>query len=329
MRIVFYQRSASIGTYSIERVFNDVRASLPAEVSSRTYEVPYKTLPFAVPLNTFASSLNQGDVNHITGDVNYVAMGLDRKKTILTVHDCDNMRHLSGFSKFMVKKLWWELPVSHCKIVTAVSSNTARDLIIMFPKAEEKIRVIHNPISKTFKRTSKLFNQAKPVLLQVGTRRANKNLSRVVEAIRGIPCILDLIGPLDQEQRELLVNAGIHFRNFVGLNEEELFDRYVNADMVLCLSTWEGFCLPIIEAQAVGRPVVVSNVAPMPEVAGEGASFADPYSIEQIREAILRIIDNKTEWDRLVEQGLENVRRFNPKTIARQYLEVYREVCDG
>ena len=84
--------------------------------------------------------------------------------------------------------------------------------------------------------------------------------------------------------------------------------------------------MPILEANAVGRPVITSNILSMPEVAGDAACIVNPYSIDEIRSGILRIIENANYRESLVERGFVNVQRFEPKKVARQYLEIYAEL---
>jgi glycosyltransferase involved in cell wall biosynthesis len=81
-----------------------------------------------------------------------------------------------------------------------------------------------------------------------------------------------------------------------------------------------------VEAQAVGRPVVTSTLHSMPEVAGDGASLVDPFDVQAIRAALLRIIEDGEYRDELVRKGLRNVERFRTKYIAEQYAALYREV---
>ena len=73
------------------------------------------------------------------------------------------------------------------------------------------------------------------------------------------------------------------------LTDGELVEAYRRCDMVVFASLYEGFGLPILEAQAMGRPVITSNFRAMREAAGDGALLVDPYSVEAIRDAVLRI----------------------------------------
>jgi glycosyltransferase involved in cell wall biosynthesis len=101
---------------------------------------------------------------------------------------------------------------------------------------------------------------------------------------------------------------------------------YEAADILLFCSTIEGFGMPIIEAQTVGRVVVTSSVSSMPDVAGGGACLADPLSISDIRHAVERVLNDNNYRNDLIYKGLQNVRRFNPQTVARQYAHLYETI---
>ncbi|MCB0583153.1 MAG: glycosyltransferase, partial [Phaeodactylibacter sp.] len=92
-------------------------------------------------------------------------------------------------------------------------------------------------------------------------------------------------------------------------------------------SEYEGFGMPILEAQATGRPVITSNICSMPEVAGRGAALVNPYDPAAKRAAIEQIIRNAGYREELIQEGRENVKRFNLEKIAGQYLELYREIA--
>jgi glycosyltransferase involved in cell wall biosynthesis len=85
-------------------------------------------------------------------------------------------------------------------------------------------------------------------------------------------------------------------------------------------SFYEGFGIPILEAQASGLPVVTSSVSSMPEVAGEGALFVDPNNPTQIAEAVYKIISDQAVRDRLIALGQENIKKFSWEKCARKTL---------
>ena len=84
--------------------------------------------------------------------------------------------------------------------------------------------------------------------------------------------------------------------------------------------------MPIVEANAVGRPVVTSNVASMPEVAGNAACLVNPFDTESIRTGILRVIEDAAYRSELIAYGRINAKRFDADNIANQYLAIYQEM---
>jgi glycosyltransferase involved in cell wall biosynthesis len=85
--------------------------------------------------------------------------------------------------------------------------------------------------------------------------------------------------------------------------------------------------MPILEAQATGRPVVTSNILSMPWVAGEAACLVDPFDTASIRGGLTRVMGDPSYRAALVALGFENVKRFSAEEIARQYLELYLDVA--
>ena len=176
-----------------------------------------------------------------------------------------------------------------------------------------------------FKPVPLIFNTACPRILQVGTTE-NKNIERVAAALSNVNCQWIIIGRLSPAQRAVIESHGIDYENHVGLSEETLLEQYKLADMLVFASTYEGFGLPIVEANAVGRPVVTSNLYSMPEVAGNAACLVGPYSIVSIRAGILKVIEDADYRESLVRAGFINAERFRPTVIAEQYVQLYRRI---
>ena len=96
--------------------------------------------------------------------------------------------------------------------------------------------------------------------------------------------------------------------------------------MLIFVSYYEGFGLPVIEAQATGRAVVTSNIEPMNTISGGGACLVDPFDVNSIREGILKVINEEKYREELIEKGRDNVKQFHPARIAAAYEEIYNQL---
>lgn len=268
---------------------------------------------------------HQGDINHVTGDVHYITCFLNRRRTILAIHDCEILERTSGVKGWILWALWFWLPEKRCRAIVAVSEETKSAILSYLGCDPDKIVVIHDPVTDLFQPSPKPFSKKRPRLLQIGTKN-NKNLDRVAEALRGLACDLVIVGPLSDSQRKTLNVNGIAYVNRRGLSDLELLDEYVTSDVLVFASTYEGFGLPIVEANAVGRPVVTSKISSMPEVAGDSACFVDPFDVSSIRNGIRRVIEDSEYREQLILKGFSNWKRFHPERISAQYAELYRKI---
>lgn len=326
MRIVFFQRAPAPGFFSIERVFDEVGRALPHRFAVTRAECP---TPFHSRWWLFRglrrARLLRADINHVTGDVHYAAIGLPKDNTIVTVHDLNRLDELRGLRKRLYYWIYFALPLRRCRIITTISSATRDRVVHLVADVSDKITVIPDCVPCGFKPTPKAFDSDRPRILQVGTK-PNKNLERVAAALRGLPCTLHVIGHLTRPQQECLDHLGVHWENSFDLSDADMSLSYQDADIVTFVSLSEGFGLPILEAQAVGRPVITSDLAPMNETSGGAACLVNPYEVDDIRAGILRLIKDRPYRERLVEGGFANVARFAPEVVAQQYSCLYDEL---
>jgi glycosyltransferase involved in cell wall biosynthesis len=264
-------------------------------------------------------------VNHVTGDVHYLVLLLRKKRTLLTIPDLVSVHRLKGIRRAMLLFFWYRLPVRRAAVVTVISQSTKEELFRHVQVDTQKVRVVYACVSGDFHPAPREFFSPKPVILQVGTG-LNKNLERVAEALDGIPCHLRIIGLLNPKQVAVMRKCGLEYSFAVNISDGEIVEEYRRCDMLVFASTYEGFGLPIVEAQATGRPVVTGNIRSMPEVAGEAACLIDPFDVSSIRRGILRVITDGAYRDELVRRGFENVERFRPGKIAQEYGNIYREL---
>jgi glycosyltransferase involved in cell wall biosynthesis len=325
-RILFIERKFW-GFVSIEKVFEQIAKHLDSE----NYESSFIKVKFG---NDFSGVLKnllffrtpKADIYHITGHIHYLSLIFPRKSTVLTIHDLGFLHIRSGLRRLILKKLFLDVPVKKLKYITAISEATKNEIISNTNCPPEKIRVIENPIQENyFSSQKKEFNRECPVILQVGTL-PNKNVPNLIKALKGVSCRLRLVGKLDEDIISALKENQIEYENVFDLDDAGMKKEYGNADIVAFCSTYEGFGLPIIEAQAMQKPVLTSNISPMKEVSGNAAFLADPADVSNIREGILKIINDCEFREKIIQKGLENIKRFEPKLIAGQYEKLYEEV---
>lgn len=330
LRAVLFLRHPRPGFHSIEAVFRTVEAALPARVSAVLALSPHPSRGLLLRLRSVLATARRfraerGAVAHVLGDEHYLVFGLPRRRTVLTVHDCNFLDDKWGLRRFLLWLFWIYLPVRRVAAVTAISDHSKAHLAALARLAPERIHVIENPLPAHFEPAPPV-SRARPRILHLGTK-PNKNLPRLIAALQGLDVELTVIGRLTEAHRAQLESAGIAYEALVDISDADLVEAYRHCSMVAFVSTSEGFGMPIIEAQAMGRPVLTSAVTPMSDVAGDGALLVNPQDIDAIRDGIERVLGDANLRARLVEAGLENRRRFEAAAIADRYAALYAELA--
>ncbi|MBU4269151.1 MAG: glycosyltransferase family 4 protein [Acidobacteria bacterium] len=169
-----------------------------------------------------------------------------------------------------------------------------------------------------------------PYLVAFGGGAVHKNIPRLLQALAALKKDLShklvLIGrlPADVDPEEL--PADIIVTGYVPA--EHVLPLLSAAEIFILPSLHEGFGLPVLEAQQAGVPVVCSTAGSLPEVAGEGATYFDPYSVEDMADKIARVARDSELRTGLRQRGLVNVKRFSWEQTARETLSVYTQVYE-
>jgi glycosyltransferase involved in cell wall biosynthesis len=299
------------------------------EIDITASTVPHPTRGiFSMLRNILYTRRFRDRINHISGDVHYVTLALDPSRTILTIHDCVAIeRNRSNPLRFHFFKLFWlTLPLKRARMITTVSQKTKDEIRRYAGKLADRITVVGNFVDPRFSRVDRPFNAQRPTILQIGTT-VNKNLERLIEALDGLPCRLVVIGKLSPSIEAAIRKHGVECEHFHHVPFEDVKRAYEEADIISFASLYEGFGLPILEGNAVGRPVVTSNCSPMNEVAADAACLVDPMDAKSIRAGIERIIHDPAYREELVRRGFENVKRYSIETVADQYLQLYKQIA--
>ena len=271
---------------------------------------------------TFWAFFNQGDVNHVCGDINFIVFFLNKKRTINTILDHASLIRLKGIKRFIYYLLWVKIPVLKSAHIITISNKTKKEILKYTTANKNKITVSGVCIPSVYKKKIKPFYQKKPKILIIGTSD-NKNIKNILMSLSDIDCELIIIGNLIKEYLFILKKFKISYKNYVGLNNKAIFKKYTESDLLMFPSQYEGFGIPILEAQTVGRVVVTSNLEPMTSVGGNGALYVNPNNVKNMNITVKKVIDNKSLRKKLIQNGFKNTKRFNKEEILKKHLNCY------
>ena len=325
VRIVYVERSP--GPFkSIEKVFREIAKHLPERFVFEFQQLPYSWRVYDSFRNLLFFRRREADIYHITGHAHFIALRLPPQRTVLSIMDVRFVVLNRGIKRWVLKKLYLDLPLSRMKYVTAISAKVKDEIVELTGCDPGKIKVLDIPLLSHFNSDLQHpFEADNPTVLQIGTME-NKNVVRLAAALRGICCKLVVVGELSAEQLDALDENKIEFENYVDISDEKIRELYERADLVTFCSTYEGFGLPIIEAQAMNKPLVTSDISPLKDVAGDCACLVDPFSIESIRAGIVGLIESADQRRAVVEAGQRNAVRFSPASVSAQYASLYDEI---
>jgi len=332
MYITFFTRRKRPESNSIEELFSGIKSEISRRYEIKTIQMPvYGAYPWKVIRNMLFAFKHRNNIIHITGDVHYIGIILG-KRSVLTIHDVYSTISGSKFKRWYLKMLWFWLPAKSVKYITTISEFSKQELIKIIPFAAHKIRVVHNPYRKELTKYNK-WHVTKPIkypanILLIGTK-SNKNLERVLPALQDLNVVVHIIGKLKKSQKRLLKLNELKYNSYFNISYEEVVKLYLKCDILCFPSLYEGFGMPIIEAQILGVPVITSNNGAMKEVAAESACLIDPYDEKAIRYAVIRIMEDVEYRDSLIAGGRQNISRFDPECIANQYIEIYKSLVNN
>jgi glycosyltransferase involved in cell wall biosynthesis len=328
LSITYFHWAKNSGV-SITRNIRPLIDKMNALAIVNEYYVPYSgSLPWNLIRNIYFvyKHRNRNGINHISGDIHYCVLGLLGCKSVLTIHDdYAIVKARRGILDKIFKWIFWlYLPIKLANKVVCISEATKIRIDKLVKNNKTKV-LCHHSVDTEFKYVPRVFNADCPTILQIGAT-PQKNLETTLKALAGIKCKLRVVKKMTPEQHILAQSLKIDYTNVYDLSDSEIVNEYVNADIVVFPSLYEGFGVPIIEGQAVGRVVITSNIAPMNSVAGGVAVLLnDPLDVEEYRNAILYTIQDSSFREKIIEDGLKNAKKHTIEEIVKRYCDLYND----
>ena len=323
MQVTFVARRPGRNQHSIERVFETIQGELTRQGHSvRTWRCPFESrgLIRKIANSIWALLSARGDILHVTGDVHYITPFLRGRCVGLTIHDCILLHRTHGLKRFIARYFWFQAPVRRADYVTCISIKTQQEIIQLVGLAGKPIHVIPNPLDDRFEQADCRVDRYERTFLHVGST-PHKNLERAATAAAEVGVRLRVVGEFSPGEQSRIQSkcAEVEFLGIV--DDQALLAEYQRATALVFASTYEGFGMPIIEAQACGTPVITSDLEPMRSVAGGAAILCNPFDSTSIGSAIAKVINRDTDTDYLVDMGRDNARRYSAQQLASAYLD--------
>ena len=281
---------------------------------------------------------------------NYLSFRFDGP-IVITVHDLSHVRYPETHPVDRVRAMNKFLPqaMEMASQIIVDSRFVKGEVVSHFGVDPAKVHAIHLGIGKNYVPRSaeelgpvlaRLGLSAKKYILAVGTLEPRKNLIQAIDAYAGLPEAVRKSTPLVIAGMKGWLAGELQARinkyedrgevRWLGYVPAEILPMlYSGARMLVYPSLYEGFGLPVLEAMASGIPVITSNQASLPEVAGDAGIMVEPRDGDALREAMLRLIEDEAEVRRRSELGLAQAAKFTWRACARNTLAVYRKALQS
>ncbi|MBR3071706.1 glycosyltransferase family 1 protein [Fibrobacter sp.] len=256
---------------------------------------------------------------------------------ISTLHDITYIRFPKTYS--IAFRLFYQAIIPRVlkssKHVFTVSEFSKKEICNYYHLLDEKITVVHNAVNDSFHPQSNEKLTKENYLLAVSSVKESKNFEMIVKAFEGVSkemgnLKLFIVGDLKSGSFSSInldtLTSNPKIKLLGRVSDAELVELYSNAIAFLFPSLYEGFGIPVLEAQACHCPVIASNAASMPEVLANSADLVHPHNIDDWIQAIYNLVKNTEHRNQLIESGIRNISRFSWNQSANK---VFNNIIEG
>ncbi len=270
--------------------------------------------------------LDEGDKERFIFHSSYFRISTDpRAINVTTVHDFTYEFFVHNWLKRWLHCRQKHAAIRKSQHVVCISENTRRDLLRILPDVDPtKVHVIYNGVE------SGRFYPLEGVAhadfaLFVGRRDHYKNFHAILRPLAELGITLRIVGEsLSPKELSLLAQSGINYHYCGMVSDEELNRLYNQALFLFYPSCYEGFGLPVLEAQMAGCPVLAFNASSIPEIIGDPSLLLTEISAQSIKPYLQRF-RHPLSRQAVISAGLLNAARFSWDRTAEQYLRVYQQ----
>ena len=289
------------------------------------------------------------DIVHDMSGMAPFALGSGNTKTLVMLYDVIPLSYPGVSTQWdtLVYRHWLPLILPRVDGILTISDCSKLDIMKYMKLAEEKIHNISGGVHPRYQSSSleeiraaqNQYQLPNRYILFVGSSDKRKNLLGCLEAYAKLdsslfPHHLVIVGPkqrvhekIQQIVQQLQLENRVHFTGYVAA--DDLASVYSGADLFLFPSFYEGFGLPVLEAMACGTPVICSNVSSLPEVVGDAAITVNPYQMDELVNAIRRVLSDSTLREEMRGKGLIHANQFTWQKSAQATLNIYHELLSA
>lgn len=240
------------------------------------------------------------------------------ERSVITIHDLNHIDVDNNSN--LLKKMYYKLVLKRACIkslaILTVSEFSKKRIMEWSNVSADKITVVGNGVSDVFSPEGEVHCPGYEYILCVSNRKEHKNEKRLIEAYSLIKDETDVklmfSGKPTTELFDLIrsydLNNEIIFTGFI--SDEELPSYYRGALVLIMPSTYEGFGLPVVEAMACGVPTIASSTTSLGEIADQASLLINPFSVQEISNALREVIFSSELRGELKKKGLEHVKKY-------------------